>query len=159
MSQKKYHVDLTSEERSILTRLIQNRKSTSSLVKRAYILLAADRQGSKVWKDQQISEAYGVRRKTVENIRQRFIERGFELTLYGKKQENYREKIFTGDVEAHLIALRCSDPPEGYQRWTYRLLADKMVELDYVAHMSIEGARKILKKRNQALAGKKLAHS
>ncbi len=69
MSQKKYHVDLTSEERSILTRLIQNRKSTSSLVKRAYILLAADRQGSKVWKDQQISEAYGVRRKTVENIR------------------------------------------------------------------------------------------
>jgi len=159
MAAKKYHVDLTSSEQATLYSIVQKGNIKGVKVKRAYVLLAADRNGKKVWKDQQIADVYGVTRKTVENIRQRFVELGLEVTLSGKKQEHYKEKVFTGEVEAHLVALRCSEPPEGYTSWTYQLLADKMVELSYVPHMSHESARQILKKRNKALAGKKLAYS
>lgn len=147
---KKYHVDLTTSEQAFLEAILQKAKISARKLKRAYVLLAADRNGDKTWKDQAIAEAYGLTRKSVENIRQRFVEEGLEITLHGKKQEVYREKIFTGEVEAHLLALRCSHPPEGYQEWTYRLLADKMVELCYVPQMSYESVRKILKKTNSS---------
>lgn len=151
MPSKKYHVDLTETEQVFLAELIQKRSLKSQVVKRAFVLQAADRNGDKVWKDQQIASTYGVRRKTVENIRQRFVEEGFEVCVYGKKSEYTREKIFTGDVEAHLVALRCSAPPLGHTRWTFRLLSDKMVELAYVPHMSAEGARQLLKKTKLSL--------
>ena len=159
MSLKKYHVDLNNAERVLLEDLIQKRSLKSQVIKRAFVLLAVDRNGAKAWSDQQVADTYGVRVKTVENIRQRFVLESFEIALYGKPREYVPEKVFTGDVEARLLALRCSDPPAGYTEWTYRLLADKMVELAYVPSMSHESARQILKKRNQALARKKLGNT
>lgn len=150
MPAKRYHVDLTADEQDLLRELIAARSQTSQIVKRAYVLLAADRNGDKRWGDAQITEAYGIRRRTIEKIRQRFVEEGFSSVLYGKKQQRYKEKVFTGEVEAKLIALRCSAPPSGYARWTFQLLADEMVELGYVEHMSHEGARQVLKKTNSS---------
>lgn len=146
MPSKKYHVDLRDEEQQKLKELIATRSAKAQLVKRAYVLLAADRNGDKQWKDKQIAQCYHLRTKTVENIRQRFVEEGFEIALYGKPREVVAEKIFDGEVEAKLIALRCSAPPTGYNRWTLHLLADKMVELQYVEHISHESVRQLLKK-------------
>jgi hypothetical protein len=151
MPAKLYHVDLTPEEQDHLAEVIASRSQKSALVKRAYVLLAADRNGPKRWDDGQISAAYGVHRRTVELIRERFVEQGFETVLKGKRQARYKEKVFTGEVEAKLIALRCSAPPAGYARWSLHLLADQMVELGYVEHMSHEGARQLLKKTNSSL--------
>jgi len=159
MPSKKYHVDLTENEQKHLGTLLQKRSTKSQITKRAFILLAADRNGEKSWGDQQIASTYGVRQSTVENVRKRFIEEGFENTLYGKPKEYIPEKVITGDIEAHLVALRCSDPPSGYGQWTYRLLADKMVALSYVEKISHESVRQILKKRNKALASKKLGNT
>lgn len=146
MPAKRYHVDLTADEQDRLRDIIASRSQKSPVVKRAYVLLAADRKGDKTWTDAQISDAYGLRPRTIELIRQRFVEDGFETVLYGKRQKRYKEKVFTGEVEAKLVALRCSRPPSGYARWTLQLLADRMVELGYVEHMSHEGARQVLKK-------------
>ena len=146
MPKKKYHVDLTEAEQGRLIEVLKKRSERSEVVKRAYILLAADRQGDKVWKDEQIAQTYGIRVKTVENIRQRFVEEGFERALEGKKREVFKDKVFTGEVEAHLVALRCSQAPTGYNKWTFNLLAEQMVALGYVEHMSGEGARQLLKK-------------
>ena len=82
---------------------------------------------------------------TVERLRCRFVEEGFSIALHGKKREPV-ENMLDGRVEAKLIALRCSDPPAGYQHWTLRLLADQMVVLEYVEHISHESVRQLLKK-------------
>lgn len=146
--QKKYIVTLTSEERHQLTDIISKRSSKSVQVKRSYVLLAADEQGDKKWTDKFIESAYGVSLRTIERLRQRFVEEGLEAALNGKQREVFKSKVFDGEVEAKLIALRCSDAPDGYNKWTLRLLADKMVELAYVPQMSHESVRQILKKRN-----------
>jgi len=143
---KKYHVTLTEEERATLQTIIAKRNSKSIQVKRAYILLAADEHGEQPWDDERIQTTYGVGRCTVERVRQRCVEEGVEGTLRGKKREVFKEKLFDGKVEAHLIALRCSEPPDGASRWTLQLLADKLVELQYVDAISYESVRQILKK-------------
>ncbi|HYK55800.1 MAG TPA: helix-turn-helix domain-containing protein [Flavisolibacter sp.] len=143
---KLYRVTLTEEERSELKAIIKKQSAKSAQVKRSYILLAVDEHGDKRWKDSQVSQAYHVSQSTVERIRERFVEDGFETVLKGKKREPVSEKVLDGRVEAHLIALRCSNPPEGYAKWSLRLLADKMVELAYVEHISHESVRGILKK-------------
>ena len=148
MPAKLYRVHLTDEEREELTILIQRRSQKSQQVKRSYVLLAADENGEKRWKDKQIAQAYGVSVRSIERLRERFVLDGLERALEGKKREVFREKLFTGGVEAKLIALRCSDPPQGYNRWTLQLLADKMVELRYVEHISDESVRQLLKKRH-----------
>ncbi|MGB0932177.1 MAG: helix-turn-helix domain-containing protein [Chitinophagales bacterium] len=148
MGNKKYHVDLTTAEQDYLNLVIENRSSKSTIVKRAYILLAADRNGDKRWTDEKIADAYKVRVRTIERLRERFVLESFEIALNGKKREVYKEKIFTGDVEAHLISLRCQPPPKGHKKWSLRLLADKMVELNYIESISYEGVRQILKKTN-----------
>ncbi|MCP4268564.1 MAG: helix-turn-helix domain-containing protein [Candidatus Brocadiaceae bacterium] len=148
---KIYKVHLTQSEQNALHYIINNHKSTSVKVKRAYILLAADENGSLNWSDIQISEAYGSSISTIERLRKRFVEDSFDIALSGKKRTVFKNKVFTGDVESHLIALRCSNPPEGYCRWSLHLLADKMVELQYVEHMSHEGVRQLLKKTNLSL--------
>ena len=159
MPAKLYRVHLTDLEREELTLMIQTRSEKSQQVKRAYVLLAADEEGNKCWKDHQIEQAYGISIRSIERLRERFVLYGLTMALEGKKREVFREKIFTGEVEAKLIALRCSEPPKGYNRWTLQLLADQMVELRYVAHISDESVRQLLKKRHQTLAGKKLADS
>jgi transposase len=148
---KKYHVTLTEQEREMLQAIMKTRSAKSIQVKRAYMLLAADEQGEKCWSDEQICETYGVGRCTIERLRQRFVEEGVDVALKGKKREVFKEKVFDGEVEARLIALRCSDAPEGRARWTLHLLADKMVELQYVDSISHESVRQMLKKTRSSL--------
>lgn len=143
---KKYHVTLTESERDQLKAIIAKRKADSQAVKRAYVLLAADENQPGWLKDEQIQKIYQVSIRSVERLRERFVEDGLEIALNGKKREKYKEKIFDGAVEAHVVALRCSQPPSGRARWTVRLLAQKMVELSYVETIGRETVRKILKK-------------
>ncbi len=148
---KKYRVQLKAEERAHLLELIESRDSKSRQVKRAYALLAADENGDKQWTDQQIKQAYGLSIAGLERLRERLVTQGLNTALMGKKREVFPERLFTGEVEAKLIALRCSQCPEGYNRWTLQLLADQMVSLGYVEHMSDESVRLMLKKTNLSL--------
>lgn len=145
---KIYNVTLTEEERQTLLGLVSHRSEKSSCVKRAYILLSADENGEQKWTDEKISKAYRVSLRTIERTRQRFVMESLDIAIFGKKRTVFREKILDGEVEAHLIALRCSEPPEGYAKWSLQLLADKMVELNYVEHISHESVRQLLKKTN-----------
>src|SRR6476620_2616466 len=122
---KKYIVELTDDERSTLREVVKKLKGTSGKVKRANILLKAD-AGGPGWTDARIAEALDCRTKTVENVRQRFVELGFEVALNGKPRETSpTEKLLNGEQEAKIIALRLSAPPAGYGKWTLRLLARK----------------------------------
>jgi len=143
---KKYIVRLTPEEREHLQEVIKKLKGSGQKVRRAQILLKADANASN-WTDKQIAEAYSCQTKTVEDIRQRFIERGFQETLDGKKREAPPvPKLLNGEQEASIIALRLSSPPPGYANWTLRLLADKAVELEIIESISYETIRQTLKK-------------
>ena len=144
---KRYHVHLKNEERETLEKLLANRKSQSVFVKRAYILLALDEnQASGRLSDEEICARYRVGQRSLERARQRFIEEGFEIAVFGKKREKFKDKIFDGRVEAELIALRCQASPAGTQRWTLRLLAEQMVVLGVVEQISHEAVRQLLKK-------------
>jgi transposase len=153
---KKYRIKLTEEERAGLEKVISTRSKKSQQVKRAYALLAADEQGDKGWKDQQIKQSYGLSIASIERLRERAVMEGIEIALNGKKREVFKEKLFTGEVEAKLIALRCSECPQGYQRWTLQLLADQMVSLGYVEQISDESVRQLLKKMKLSLGRSKV---
>lgn len=142
---KKYRVTLTEEEQTQLKGTIQQRNAQAVQVKRSYILLAADENGEGL-SDEVIRSRYQVGLRTVERLRERFVLAGLSAALQGKKRQVYKEKVFDGRAEAHLIALRCSAPPRGYQQWSMRLLAEKMVELQYVEQISHESVRQLLKK-------------
>lgn len=144
---KIYRVELTSEEHAMLTDMVGRRSQTARPVRRAFMLLKADEaESGPAWPDRKIAESYDVSVRTVERLRERFVEEGIEIALNGKKREPVREKTFDGEVEAHLIALRCSEPPVGHAQWSLRLLRDKMIELDYVETISHESVRQLLKK-------------
>jgi len=96
--------------------------------------------------DKEIARAYDVQTRTVERTRKRFVEESYEIALHGKPREVFKEKLLDSRVETKLIALRCSKVPPGRNRWTLRLLAEKMVELEYVEAISHESVRQILKK-------------
>ena len=127
---KLYRITLEKEEQEKLEQIILTRSSRAPQVKRSYILLAADENGAKRWTDEQIRNAYGAGIRTIERLRQRFVEDGLEIALNGKPRQIEKERIFDGRVESHLIALRCSEVPEGHSQWSLRILADKMVELN-----------------------------
>lgn len=144
--QKKYIVRLSKEERNTLREVVKKLSGSSQKVRRAQILLKADSDGP-AWSDSRIAEAFGCRRQTVEMIRQRFVECGFEETLDGKKRANPpTEKLLDGEQEAKIIATRLGPPPKGYGNWTLRLLARKVVELEIVDAVSYETVRRTLKK-------------
>jgi hypothetical protein len=144
--QKKYVVRLTDQERQTLREVVKKLKGTSQKVRRAQILLKADADGPS-WTDSRIAEAFCCRRQTVERIRQRLVEAGFQETLDGKKRaQPPTEKLLDGEQEAKVIALRLGSPPKGYANWTLRLLARKVVELEIAASISHETARRTLKK-------------
>jgi len=144
--QKKYIVRLSDEERQTLREVIKKLKGSSQKVRRAQILLKADVDGP-AWTDKQIAEAFDCRIKTVENIRQRLVTEGFEVTLCGKPRETpARKPVFNGEQEAKVIALRLGPPPKGFANWTVRLLAEKVVELAIVPSVSHETVRRTLKK-------------
>ena len=143
---KKYIVELTDEERSSLREVVKKLKGTSQKVKRANILLKADACGPG-WTDARIAEAFDCRTKTVENVRQRLVESGFDAALHGKKRDlPPTAKLLDGEQEARIIALRLGTPPKGYGRWTLRLLARKVVELEIIDSISYQTVRRTLKK-------------
>lgn len=144
--QKKYIVRLTEHERETLREVIRKLQGTSQKVRRAQILLKADAAGA-AWTDVRIAEAFSCRRQTVEKLRQRFVECGFQETLEGKKRDQPpTEKLLDGKQEAKIIAMRLGPPPAGYAHWTLRLLARKVVELEIVETVSYETVRRTLKK-------------
>ena len=144
--QKKFIVRLNDCERDQLRQVIKKFSGSSQKVRRAQILLKADADGPG-WTDKTIAEAFGCRTKTVENIRQRLIERGFGETLDGKKPDHSpTEKLLNGAQEAKVIAMRLGSPPKGYANWSLRLLARKVVELEIVPTVSRETIRRTLKK-------------
>lgn len=143
--QKKYIVRLSPDERDHLQRVVKTLSGSSQKVRRAQVLLKADVDGAN-WTDRQIADAFGCRTKTVENIRQRLVEQGFEVALNGQKRSYTRQKRLDGEQEAQVIALRLSPPPPGYASWSLRLLARKVVELDIVESISHETLRQTLKK-------------
>ena len=144
--QKKYIVRLTDQERDVLMAVVKKLKGSSQKVRRAQILLKADANGPN-WTDRQIAEAFSCRTKTVENVRQRLVERGFEETLNGAQRISPRTgKLLDGKQEAQVIALRLGAPPKGYANWSLRLLARHVVELKIVDSVSHETIRRTLKK-------------
>lgn len=143
---KKHIVRLTEEERDTLRRVIAKLKGSSQKVRRAQVLLKADADGPG-WTDRRIAEAFSCRTKTVENIRQRLVMQGFDVTLHGQQREAPpRPKRLDGKQEATIMALRLGDPPRGFASWTLRLLAEKAVELEIVESISYETVRRTLKK-------------
>jgi len=146
---KKYIVTLTQEERGMLQEMLSRGKAAARKLTHARILLKADvAAGGPGWNDESIAEALEVGRATVERVRKEFVEEGLEAALDRRKpRRQYRRKL-DGDGEAHLVALACQKPPEGRSRWTLRLLADRMVQLEYVDQISYQTVRRTLKKTN-----------
>jgi len=149
---KKYIVTLTQEEREELKAVISRGKGAARKLMHARILLKADaEEGGPGWDDDAIAEGLDVGRATVERVRKEFVEEGLEAALERHKpRREYRRKL-DGDGEARLIALACSQAPEGRSRWTLRLLADRMVALEYVDDISYETVRRALKKTSSSL--------
>ncbi len=143
---KKYIVRLTDEERETLSRVVAKFKGSSQKVRRSQVLLKADADGPG-WTDAKIADAYGCRTKTVENIRERFVTEGFEITLNGRPRvKPPRPKLLDGEQEAKVIAMRLGPPPPGFANWTLRLLAEQVVMLEIVESISYETVRRTLKK-------------
>jgi hypothetical protein len=145
---KKYIVRLSGEERKSLKRLVSSGKGPARMFTRTRILLKADvGEDGPGWPDEKIADALDVTIQTIERIRKQLVEEGLDAVLSRRKyvQKVSRKKL-DGDAEAHLIALACAEAPEGYTRWSLRLLADKMVELGYVESISHEAVRRVLKK-------------
>ena len=144
------HIILTKEERTELSQLIKSGKHAARVLGRARILLLLDRSQGEKRKLQVVADAMLTSIGTVSNVKRRYLEGGLEQGLYDQPRPGAKPKI-DGEVEAHLIALVCSDPPEGYERWTLRLLADKMVELELVESISHVAVRDALKKTSSSL--------
>jgi transposase len=148
MMGKRYRVTLDVQERGLLEQLLSKGKADVRRLKHAQILLKADEsKKGPGWSDARIAEAVGCGTATVERVRQRFVEDGFQLALspYRSARREYRPKL-DGEQEARLITLACSQPPDGRGCWTLRLLADAMVELEVVDSLSHETVRQTLKK-------------
>ena len=145
---KKYSVRLTKTERQELKQIIAKDKAAAYKIKHANILLKVDAAGPN-WSDEKVAESFGCNVNTPRNVRQRFVEQGFEAALERKAQSKpSRPRKLDGKAEAHLIALSCKKPPEGAARWTLHLLAEKLVELEIVDSVSYETIRRTLKKMN-----------
>ena len=149
---KKYIVTLTPVERQMLQAMLSRGKAAARKLMHARILLKADvTAGRPALSDDAIAEGIEAGRATVERVRRQFVEEGLEAALERRKPRRaYRRKL-DGDGEAHLIALACSQAPEGRSRWTLRLLADRMVVLEHVDQLSHETVRAVLKKTSLSL--------
>ena len=143
----RYKVTLTSKEREQLEAVMSKGKHSSLQFRNACILLNCDEgdHGQKV-ANEHIAQILQITTKTVERLKQRFIEEGFDACMDRKPYPEVKEIKADGDFEAHLIATSCSKAPDGYTRWSLRMLADKMVELAYVESVSHETVRQVLKK-------------
>lgn len=150
MPAKKYVVRLTDDERQRLNAMIGKGTDAAYKIRHAHILLKADADGPG-WKDAQIADAFGCHRTTVEGIRQRCVTQGFDAALERKKRDTPpRERILDGEAEARLVAIACGQAPAGRGKWTTKLLADRLVELQIVPAVSRETVRQTLKKTNSS---------
>jgi transposase len=149
---KKYVVTLTEEERQMLREMVSRGKSAARKLTHAHVLLKADQsEGGPSWEDAAIAQGLEVGRATVERVRKRFVEEGLEAVLDRRRSQRQYQHRLDGDGEAHLIALACSEAPEGRSRWTLRLLANRMVALEYVQKLSKDTVHRTLKKTNLSL--------
>ena len=150
MPAKRYLVLLDQRQRDYLIDLISSGSAPARKLTRARILLKADAgEFGPAYADEQIAEAVEVSIPTVQRVRKAFLLEGLTATLIPRKpSEASRRQKFDGEKEAHLIALACSEAPEGFSRWTLRLLAEKMVELNHFSSISHETIRQVLKKTN-----------
>jgi transposase len=149
---KKYAVCLTNEERATLRQVLAAGKVAARTLAQAHILLKADTgEGRPGWSDQQIVEAFEVGLSTVGRVRRQFAEQGLEAALHRHTPTEPPPHKLDGEQEAHLIALACGAPPTGRKRWTLRLLASKLVELQIGEEVSYETVRRVLKKTNLSL--------
>lgn len=152
MAKKKYIVSLTAEERDELEHLTTTGKVAAYKMNHARILLKADRnQEGGGWTDEAISQALDISVATIERVRQRFVETSLAAALTRQVQHQRKPRRLDGEQEAHLIAITCSEAPEGQARWSLRLLAERMVELEYVERVSHETIRQTLKKTTSSL--------
>jgi transposase len=149
---KKYIVTRREVERQTLQAMLSRGKAAARKLMHARILLKADAgPGGPGWSDDAIAEGLEVGRATVERVRKEFVEEGFEAALERRKPRREYERALDGDAEAHLLALACSQAPQGRSRWTLRLLADQMVQLAYVDKVSKDTVSRVLKKRTSSL--------
>ena len=155
---KKYTVTLTEEERGALIKLSSKGKHRSQKILNALILLGCDEGEFQTTrsKNEEISRVLKISMKKIDRVKKCFVEEGFDVTLNGRKGSRIYKKKADGDFEAHLVALSCSDPPEGFARWSLRLLADKVVELNYIDSISHEAIRRVLKKTKSSLGSEKV---
>ena len=150
MPKIKYRLSLTPQEREELETLVRKGKHSSQKVLNALILLNCDEQAPtrRTLKEQQIADVLNISAMKLHRVKQRFVDEGLEVALNGHKGIRTYEKKADGEFEAHLVALSCSTPPPGHARWSLRLLADKVVELQYIDSVSYETIRRVLKKTN-----------
>ena len=150
----RYKVTLTKEERDQLKLILNKGKHSSLQLKNACILLNVDEgeHGEKVT-NTQIAQVLQVNTKTIERLRQRFVEEGFDACVERKAYPDVKVSKMDGEFEAHLIAISCSKAPEGFTRWSLRMLAEKMVELQYAETVSHETIRTVLKKTKLSPGG------
>ncbi len=148
-----YKVTLTKEERDQLTEMTRTGTHAARKIIHALILLNVDRGAhtSERQINEDICKVLKIGMRTVDRVKRRFVEEGFEAALKMAPTSRVYDKLVDGDMEAHLIALACGEPPKGFARWSLRLLADKLVELRYVEDISYETVRRALKKTNLSL--------
>jgi DNA-binding transcriptional ArsR family regulator len=149
---QKYIVELTEAERYQLKQLLASGTTSARKVRRAQILLKSDSSpAGPNWSYQAICEAFNVSQPTISAVRRAYAEGGLEAAINRKKPDRMYEQRLDGEAEAHLIALACSEPPPGYDRWSLRLLKKRMIKLSYVENVSHETIRTTLKKMNLSL--------
>jgi transposase len=149
MPAKKYKVTLPTDERQDLTSLVSKGKAAARKITRARILLLADEsEAGPSWSDDRIVEALGISRRSVERTREKWVENGLEAALNHKRTARPQTKRLDGEAEAWLVQLACTEVPDGRERWTMQMLADKLIELEIIETISDETVRTTLKKMN-----------
>ena len=146
----KVEVRLSADQRQTLQRLVHTGTHPAHAQRRASILLRADADGPDGWTDQRIAEALGINRNTVWRVRAQFAAEGLDATLHKKKAKDRQYRKLDGEQEAGLVALTCSDPPEGQARWTMQLLAERLVELEVVESIDPSTVWRTLQKTNSS---------
>lgn len=152
MAVTKYAIELSKEEKEQLEAVVSKGTVTARKIMRANILLASDRKSDNYMTIAEMAKIYHVSPTTIQNVRTSYLKDGLEKTINRKKRTTspIPAKV-TGEVEAHIIALACGDPPKGYAKWTLRLLADQCVELNYLESVSHTTIGRVLKKTNISL--------
>lgn len=143
-------VRLTSEQRDALRRIVRTGTHPAAMLRRAQVLLKTDTDGPDGWSDERIAEALDTTRMTVRRVRQQFVAQGLDATLHRKRPTGRQYRKLDGKQEAELIAIACSPPPQGRARWTMKLMADRLVELEVVDSIDPATVCRTLQKTNSS---------